>query len=44
MSVDPRAGKPAEPAMLANTPRLVTAFYTQCPDPSVREQRVGFGT
>jgi phosphoglucomutase len=44
MSVDPRAGKPAEPSMLANIPRLMTAYYTRWPDPSVREQRVAFGT
>ncbi len=44
MSVDPRAGKPAAPSMLANIPRLMTAYYTRRPDPSVREQRVAFGT
>jgi phosphoglucomutase len=30
--------------MLANIPRLVTAYYTKRPDPSLREQRVAFGT
>ena len=30
--------------MLANIPRLVTAFYTGKPDPTVAEQRVSFGT
>jgi phosphoglucomutase len=30
--------------MLVNIPRLVTAYYTEQPDPSVREQRVSFGT
>jgi phosphoglucomutase len=30
--------------MLANIPRLMTAYYTKRPDPSVREQRVAFGT
>ena len=30
--------------MLANMPRLMTAYYTRRPDPSVREQRVAFGT
>src|SRR5258708_847079 len=44
MSVDPRAGKPPEPAMLANIPRLMRAYYTERPDPSVPEQRVTFGT
>src|SRR6266436_4325416 len=44
MSVDVRAGKPADPSMLANIPRLMTAYYTRRPDPAVREQRVAFGT
>jgi len=30
--------------MLVNVPRLVTAYYTEAPDPSVPEQRVAFGT
>ena len=30
--------------MLVNVPRLVTAYYTEVPDPSVPEQRVAFGT
>jgi phosphoglucomutase len=44
MSVDPRAGKPAEASMLANIPRLMTAYYSLRPDPNVAEQRVAFGT
>jgi phosphoglucomutase len=44
MSVDPRAGKLPEPSMLANIPRLMTAYYTRQPDPAVREERVAFGT
>jgi phosphoglucomutase len=44
MKVSPFAGKPAKPAMLVNVPRLVTAYYTEAPDPSVPEQRVSFGT
>ncbi|HEX7978585.1 MAG TPA: phosphoglucomutase (alpha-D-glucose-1,6-bisphosphate-dependent) [Gemmatimonadaceae bacterium] len=44
MTVDPRAGKLPEPSMLANIPRLVSAYYTQHPDPSKREERVAFGT
>jgi phosphoglucomutase len=44
VSIDPRAGKPPDPSMLVNIPRLVTAYYTRRPDPSVREQRVAFGT
>ncbi len=44
MNVSPYAGKPAEASMLVNVPRLVTAYYTEVPDPSVPEQRVAFGT
>jgi len=44
MTVDARAGKPPAPSMLANIPRLMTAYYTRRPDPSIREQRVTFGT
>ena len=44
MNVDPRAGTLAEPTMLANIPRLMTAYYTRRPDPKRREQRVAFGT
>jgi len=34
----------AEPASLANIPRLMTAYYTTRPDAAVREQKVAFGT
>jgi phosphoglucomutase len=44
MNVSPHAGKPAEPGMLVNVPRLITAYYTGVPDYSVPEQRVAFGT
>jgi len=44
MKVSPYAGKPAEALMLLNVPRLLTAYYTEIPDPSVPEQRVAFGT
>jgi phosphoglucomutase len=44
MDVNPLAGKPAEPWMLVNIPRLITAYYAERPDPAVREQRVAFGT
>jgi phosphoglucomutase len=30
--------------MLVNVPKLVTAYYTEVPDPAVAEQRVAFGT
>lgn len=42
--VSPLAGQPTEPSMLANIPRLVTAYYTNRPDPSMPEHRVAFGT
>jgi len=42
--VHPLAGKPAPLSLLVNVPKLVTAYYTERPDPSVREQRVTFGT
>jgi len=44
MNVSPFAGKPAEPSKLVNVPKLITAYYTETPDPSVPEQRVAFGT
>jgi phosphoglucomutase len=44
MNASPRAGKLAEVSMLVNVPRLVTAYYTEEPDPFVPEQRVAFGT
>ena len=42
--VSPFAGKPADPSLLVNIPRLVSAYYSERPDPSRREQRVSFGT
>jgi phosphoglucomutase len=44
MSISPAAGKPPEPGMLTDIPRLVTAYYTYRPDPAVPAQRVAFGT
>lgn len=44
MKIDPLAGKPPTEDRLTNIPRLVTAYYTGIPDPSVPEQRVAFGT
>ncbi len=44
MNISPCAGKPAEASMLVNVPGLVTAYYTEVPDPSVPAQRVAFGT
>ncbi len=44
MTVSPLAGKPAPKSMLVNVARLVAAYYTERPDPGVREQQVSFGT
>src|SRR6476620_5071152 len=44
MAISPLSGKPADPSLLINVPRLVTAYYTGRPDPSVPAQRVVFGT
>jgi phosphoglucomutase len=43
-NINPLAGKPADPSMLVNVPRLVTAYFAEKPDPSVASQRVAFGT
>jgi phosphoglucomutase len=44
MAIHPLAGKAPTAAMLANIPRLVTAYYTEKPDVSVNLQKVSFGT
>jgi phosphoglucomutase len=44
MNISPLAGHPAPPAMLLDVSKLVTAYYTAIPDPSVPAQRVVFGT
>lgn len=38
------AGKPADAGMLVDIPRLITAYYTEAPDPSIAAHRVSFGT
>jgi phosphoglucomutase len=42
--VNPLAGKPAPASALTDIPRLITAYYTERPDPSIATQRVAFGT
>ncbi len=42
--VHPLAGQPAPPSFLVDIPRLVTAYYSERPDPANRAQRVAFGT
>jgi len=44
MKVNPMAGKPAEVSMLVDVPKLLTAYYSDIPDPSIPSQRVAFGT
>jgi phosphoglucomutase len=44
MEISSQAGKPAEPDSLVNVPKLVTAYYTETPNPSIPGQRVSFGT
>ena len=44
MKRSPLAGKLAEPSMLVNVPRLVTAYYAERPDPAIAAQCVAFGT
>src|SRR5258708_18785782 len=44
MKTSALAGKPAPVSMLVNVPRLVTAYFSEVPDPTVPEQRVIFGT
>jgi len=44
MSLNKLAGQLAPPELLANIPRLVTAYYTLRPDPGEPAHRVSFGT
>ena len=44
MNINSLAGRPASSEILVNLPKLLTAYYTEVPDPSVPEQRVAFGT
>jgi phosphoglucomutase len=44
VKINPAAGKPADPSILVNVPKLVTAYYELRPDPSDPQQQVVFGT
>jgi len=44
VSIHELAGKPAPRSLLANIPRLVSAYYSRTPDASDPGQRVAFGT
>ena len=42
--LSPLAGQPAPASLLLDVSRLVTAYFTDVPDPGVPAQRVAFGT
>ena len=42
--LSPLAGKPPPANMLVDLPKLITAYYTERPDPAIASQRVAFGT
>ncbi len=41
---NPLAGHPAPASLLVDVPRLVTAYFSEKPDPAIAAQRVAFGT
>ena len=41
---NPTPGQRPSDDLLVNVPRLVAAYYSETPDPRIREQRVAFGT
>lgn len=44
MAIHPFAGQPAPRSILVDIEKLLSAYWTEKPDASVREQRVSFGT
>src|SRR5690349_1724595 len=42
--LSPLAGKPPPARLLVDVPKLITAYYTERPDPAIASQRVAFGT
>lgn len=44
MHINSNAGKPVIETQLVDVPKLVSAYYTDCPDASVPAQRIIFGT
>lgn len=44
MKINPLAGKPVGLLALVDIPKLVTAYFTEIPDPAVPAQKVSFGT
>ncbi len=43
-SISPLAGKPAPLSLLVDVPKLMTAYYSEIPDPAIAKERVAFGT
>ena len=43
-SLNALAGQPAPAAALVDIPKLITAYYSERPDPEIPAQRVAFGT
>jgi len=44
MAIHPLAGHAAPASVLVDVPKLLASYYADTPDPTVREQRVAFGT
>jgi phosphoglucomutase len=44
LNANPLAGRPAPASSLVDIPRLVTAYFSERPDPGLASQRVSFGT
>ncbi|MBS0654317.1 MAG: alpha-D-glucose phosphate-specific phosphoglucomutase [Verrucomicrobia bacterium] len=44
MKIDPLAGSHPRSSMLTNIPKLITAYYTNIPDPVKPTEQVSFGT
>jgi len=43
-AVNPLAGRPAPLSSLVDIPKLITAYYSEVPDPALPAQQVAFGT
>ncbi len=44
MPIHPLAGQPAPPSSLVDIQKVLAAYHAEQPDPSLREQRISFGT
>ena len=44
MTISPAAGKLPDPSILVDVPKLIAAYYSGIPDPSIAAQKVSFGT